>query len=98
MAIIVINLDTLGVVVLIIELVHERYKAAKMWEVGEAYVVDNPNIDITSLLGWVRWRLVGEESITETVDISSLGFVGDLLTGPFPLEGCLDFVVLAIGG
>lgn len=66
---------------------------------GEStHVMDNLNVDLASLLGWVRRRLVGEKGITQAVDIATLGLVGYLLPGPLPLEWNLDIVVLAVGG
>lgn len=66
---------------------------------GEStHVMDNLDIDLSSLFGWVGRRLVGEKGIAQAIDIATLGLVGYLLSGPLPLEWNLDIVVLAVGG
>lgn len=97
--VVIVNLDILVVVVLrkkTIELAVSINRIINRIIIVNTYIMNNADMNISSLLRRVEQRLIRQEGFAEAIYVSSLGLASDLLTGPLPLER-LCIVVLAVG-
>lgn len=61
------------------------------------HILNDADRHLVHLLRGERRRFIGQELSTQSIDITSFGFIGRLLTScPFPFHGRWLFIVLTI--